>query len=397
MDRDALVLRNRKIAEAFHKMPPKHQIRYGLLRAVALLPISHGPSPKREKILLIRPDHLGDVLLTTPAIHALRHAAPAAEIHALVGPWSAGVLADNPDLDAVITLDFPGFNRSGNPNLGSPYQLAWTTARQLRKVGYSSAVILRPDHWWGALVAFLAGIPQRIGHHHRDTVPFLTDPIQITERHAVMQSVRLMAQWAGQIPTADLSYQFHYPDAATDFIEDYLTQHDINRGDRLFCIHPGAGTWVKRWTGRQWAEVADMLTDQLDAQAIITGTDSESHLAQEIAAYMTHQPIIATGDTDIPQLAALFDRALVVLGPDSGPLHLAAAVNAPTVALFGPADRAEFAPWGPAAHHHTLVGEIGCIACRVLDWGQDNPEHHPCVREISVGRVLEAARQVTAP
>jgi len=396
MDRDALVMRNRKIAEAFHSIPLQHHIRHGLLRGGALLPISKGQASQRERFLLIRPDHLGDMLLTTPAIHALRQAAPSAEIHALVGPWSAGVLADNPDIDAVITLDFPGFNRSGNPNLSSPYQLAWTTARQLRKMRYTSAVILRPDHWWGALVAFMAGIPQRIGHDQRDTAPFLTDVVQVQEPHAVMQSVRLMARWTGPITKTDLAYQFHYPDEATDFIDAYLSNRSISPTDRFFCIHPGAGTWVKRWTGRQWAQVADTLTDQLEATAILTGTDSESHLAQEIAAFMTHEPIIASGDTDIPQLAALFNRALVVLGPDSGPLHLAAAVDTPTVALFGPADRAEFAPWGPADRHQTLISDIGCIGCRVLDWGQDNPDYHPCVREISVGRVLEAARQVVS-
>ena len=99
------------------------------------------------------------------------------------------------------------------------------------------------------------------------------------------------------------------------------------------------------------------------------------------------------GDTNIGSLAALFERCDVVLGPDSGPLHLAVAVDAPTVALFGPADPVEFGSWGSRERHQVLYSNIGCRPCRVLDWGSDDLQYHPCVREISVGSVLEAARR----
>jgi ADP-heptose:LPS heptosyltransferase len=99
------------------------------------------------------------------------------------------------------------------------------------------------------------------------------------------------------------------------------------------------------------------------------------------------------GDTRVGQLAALFARARVVLGPDSGPLHLAAAVGAPTVTLFGPADPAEFGPWGSRQKHFVLTSDIGCRPCRVLDWGDDDPAFHPCVRDINAAQVLDAARR----
>ena len=88
------------------------------------------------------------------------------------------------------------------------------------------------------------------------------------------------------------------------------------------------------------------------------------------------------------------ERAKVVLGPDSGPMHLAAAVGTPTVALFGPADPLEFAPWGSKDKHIVLTSPIGCRPCRVLDWGDDMAKYHPCVNDITIGQVLEAARTV---
>jgi ADP-heptose:LPS heptosyltransferase len=109
---------------------------------------------------------------------------------------------------------------------------------------------------------------------------------------------------------------------------------------------------------------------------------------------MKQAAIIMAGDTRVNQLAALFQRAKVVLGPDSGPLHLAAAVQTPTVTLFGPADPIEFGPWGSPQKHMILTSDIGCRPCRVIDWTGDDLAYHPCVREITVARVLDAARRV---
>ncbi|PJF21424.1 MAG: glycosyltransferase family 9 protein [Phototrophicales bacterium] len=396
MDRDALVLRNRTMTEAFHAMPLKHHLRRWLLKSITVLPIPHQRPPDRERILLVRPDHVGDVLLATPALHALRVARPHAEIHMLVGPWSASVLETNDDVDTVLTLDFPGFNRSGNASLSSPYQLAWRTARYLRRIRYHSAVILRPDHWWGAMVTYLAGIPERIGYDLPDVGNFLTHALPHQRTHVVMENLRLLERWTGALTPDEVSLTFNVHETDQAYIQAYLQEWGVN-DQPYFCIHPGSGTWVKRWDAANWAQVADILSEQLDAVPIFTGGDHEMTLVQDIVARMTHTPCIMVGDTNIGQLAALFQNAKVVIGPDSGPLHLAAAVQTPTVALFGPADPAEFAQWGPAHQHYILTSDIGCRPCRVLDWGADHPDYHPCVREISVGRVLDAARRAVNP
>ena len=191
VDRQALVLRNQAMAKAFHRMSLKHRLRRALLHMMGAAPIPKATSPSVERILLIRPDHLGDVLLTTPAIHMLRTAYPKAEIHALVGPWSADVLSSYSEIDVVLTLPFPGFSRGPKLGLRAPYALALRSARQLRKIGYSSAIILRPDHWWGAMLAQWSGIPRRIGYDLPDVAPFLTDAVAHTHQHAVLQSTLL--------------------------------------------------------------------------------------------------------------------------------------------------------------------------------------------------------------
>lgn len=392
MDRESLVLRNQSMAEAFHQMPIKHYVRRYLIRSIARLPISEQKS-RSNRILLMRPDHLGDMLLTTPAIEALRSARPDIEIHALVGPWTAQILANYPQVDRVLTLPFPGFSRSPKESIRFPYQLALKSARHLRLIGYDSVVIFRPDHWWGAMLAFLAGIPDRIGYGLPDVAPFLTRSYDHKSEHVVQQNLNLVSHWTGKLDRHNVKLNFAISDEDKDFIDGYLSEWGISPEQKILCIHPGSGTWVKRWTADRWASVADTLSDQLDCVVVFTGGDHEMPLVDEITGQMTAKYCVMVGDTQVSQLAALYKRAQIVLGPDSGPMHLAVAVNTPTVTLFGPADPIEFGPWGSQNQHKMLHSDIACQPCRVLDWGGDNPEYHPCMRDISVGRVLDSARR----
>lgn len=392
MDRASLVERNKALTEAFHTIPIKHRIRHGLLKMLRMLPIFPYWGAA-DRILLIRPDHLGDVLLTTPALRALKQARPYTELHLLVGPWSAQVLTGLDEVDVVLTLPFPGFQRDDSQTLYSPYVQLARSARRLRLIGYRSAVILRPDHWWGAALAYLAGIPERIGYDLPDVAPFLTHLVSPLGDHAIRQNLHVVEKWTGKLPDEAIEYHIPVDSADVDYVIDYLRHWEINPENRLICIHPGSGTWVKLWQPEKWASVADTLAEQLDGQVVFTGGEKERALVQGIAAQMRHRPCIMVGDTRVEQLAALYSRASVVIGPDSGPLHLAAAVGAPTVALFGPADPQEFRPWGPSDRHFVITTEIGCRPCRILDWGDDSAEYHPCVREITIGQVLNAARQ----
>jgi heptosyltransferase-2/heptosyltransferase-3 len=268
------------------------------------------------------------------------------------------------------------------------------SARHLRRIGYTGAVILRPDHWWGAMLTKLGGIPERIGYDLPNVAPFLTRAVKHEHNHAVLQNLKLMEKWTGVIPPEKSHFYFPIETLDQAYIDGYLQEWGIEPHQPIFCIHPGTGTWVKHWQEDRWASVADILTDQFEARVVLTGSHNELPLVRRIAGQMKRTPVIAAGDTRIGQLAALFNRARVVLGPDSGPLHLATAVGVPTVALFGPADPVEFGSWGSPQKHMVLTSDIGCRPCRVLDWAGDEPQYHPCLREITIARVLDAARRV---
>ncbi len=395
MDREALVRRNIALTNAYHRQPLKHQLRQQLLNMLGALPIPTS-KPIQNRLLLIRPDHLGDLLLTTPALHWLRQVKPDLQIHMLVGSWAADVLLENPDIDQVITFPFPGFAKTEKANVQAPYMQLIQAARMIRQIGYSSAIVLRPDHWWGALLAKLAGISHRIGYDLPETRRFLDQRVTWVNEHAVLQNTRLIARAVQQpMPEiADLALNLPITATRREQITHYLDQRGIDQEKPLIIIHPGSGAASKLWNEDSWAWVGATLAEQLEGTLLFTGSDAEAQLIHRIQALTQQQSYSLAGDTNVHTLAALYERAAIVLGPDSGPLHIAAAVKTPSVTLFGPADPAEFGAWGNPARHAIITSTIGCRPCRILDWRGDDPENHPCVREITPAAVLEAARRV---
>jgi len=392
LDREALVRRNRRLAAALNQPSRKHRLRNSLLRLIAGAPIKPNDGDA-GRVLMIRPDHFGDMLLMTPAIKALKRGRPELSIHVLCGPWCAELLENYEEADRVLTLPFPGFQRDGGVR-GNPYKLALQSARQLRRIGYDSALIMRPDHWWGALLATLAGIPQRIGYDLPGVSPFLTAARPLEHQHVVLQNLRLVEAMGLSCPSESIQLEFPLRPVDRDGIDATLADLGIAGERRVVCIHPGSGAASKAWPPEKWARVADAVVNSTAAAIVFTGTAAEKAMIDDIVRRMPGEAASLAGLTNAGQLAALYRRSLAVLGVDSGALHMAAAVHKPTVTLFGPADPIEFAPWGEARRHAVVTADIACRPCRILDWRADDPEFHPCVREISVGQVLEALQRV---
>lgn len=401
--REKIVARNQARAEAIHREGVRGTLRRWLLRGyAALMRPSDAYEPVPGSVLLIRPDHLGDVILTLPAIQALKRAAPALTFVALCGPWGAGVLGRCEALTRVLTVPFPAFTREPKASFFAPYRLLSDSARRLRALRFETAFMMRPDHRWGAALANLAGIPNRIGYDLPGVAPFLTHAAPFEPDHAARLNLRLVRHWlrTANPDAADrvaLDARADFPVDAEDaaYIESYLEVGGIAPGTRLIALHPGAGTEVKRWAAEKWATVIGALADSaknVPFVLVLTGTLKERPLAGEIAGRVRVPVVNAAGDTDIGQLAALFAHADLALGPDSGPLHLAAAVGTPTVRLFGPASVEEFGPWGDRQIAITSGWE--CAPCRVLDWSGDDIAYHPCVRDIDPNPVIAAARRL---
>ena len=382
----------------------RQRVRLLLLRLIPYLtwPLklrrSH-PFIRSPSVALIRPDHLGDLLFTTPAIRLLREAFPQARITYLVGPWSRAVIENNPHVDEIALCPFPGFTRQKKQSVSEPYVILLRYARQLRQQGFDLAIILRFDHWWGALLAYLAGIPNRVGYDIAEVRPFLTDVVPYSSgRHEVEQNLALVEGVSGfGFRVSGCPLEFYSTAEDVVFAKGYLAGHGVEDGDLLVGIHPGAGAQVKLWRNEAWAQVADALAQRYEAKVILTGSAEETLLCRAIADEMTTKPIVAAGETSLGGLAAIMARCRLVIGVDSGPLHLAVALSAPTVHLFGPVDSRAFGPWGDPANHIVVTSDnsrMDCIPCNRLDYAPAELHQHPCVRNITVEQVLEAVERL---
>ncbi len=400
--------------------------RLGLLR---LWGRRYGSSPAAlppRRILVIRPDHLGDLLFATPALHLLRTNFPEAHIAALIGPWGEAVLAGNPDIDEILTCPFPGFSRQPKTHPLTPYRLLQAESHRLAQRSFDLALVLRFDHWWGAWLAAAAGVPNRIGYAIDEMRPFLTRAIPyVRGRHEVVQNLALaLAAGEGEWFAANskrltvndgwstVHGQRSVASSGDDFDSEWRLRFAMTVEDEaaaavllpaagrpLVAIHPGSGAAVKRWRAAAWAELARRLAGEHGAQVVFTGSSGEAALIDPVLGLVAAGPPLATtpvslaGQTSLGVLGALYRRCALVIGPDSGPLHLAVAVGAPTVHLYGPVDRRTFGPWGSPQRHAVVTSDWACVPCNRLDWPERSLAEHGCMRDIGVEQVLAAARE----
>jgi ADP-heptose:LPS heptosyltransferase len=376
----------------------RQQLRLALLRLAGAAHREHAAAPVSgppKRILLIRPDHLGDLLFCTPALHALRAAWPAAHITACVGPWSAAILRHNRDVDTVRTLPFPGFARQAGQGPWQPYRLLWHEGQRLRDEHFDLAIVLRFDHWWGAWLAQRAGIPQRVGYAVAECQPFLTQAVPYqTGRHEVVQNLALIEAVMRQRIAAPARLTFPIPADAQAWVHTWRAAAGLAEQPYV-VVHPGAGAPVKLWPAPAWAGVIDGLRDR-GLPVVLTGGAAERDLVAGITGQV-HGPVHAlAGATDLDQLAALMQQSCLTVGLDSGPLHLAVAVGVPTVHLYGPVATATFGPWGDPARHRVLTSDWACVPCNRLDFAAAELPRHPCVRALTPGSVLQAIDEVLA-
>jgi lipopolysaccharide heptosyltransferase II len=314
-----------------------------------------------QKFLVVNMNYMGDALLTTPAIAALRRANPGARIDTVVGAGAAAdVLRDNPNIDQVIARTERG---------------SWGRCMQLYKLlreGEYTDVIVLPALPAYALAAFLAGTPVRTGAANRGMNQFLTHLRHSSARH--MADVMLDTVPCPPEARPDerrLTVAVSQDTQRTAQL--LLSQVKADAGTPIVAINVGATRPQKRWTAEGFARTIEGLK-QCACVLVGAGRD-DAALAEEIDRLL--QGPRATnliGKTDVKQLAALLSRCDVLVTADSGSMHLAVAVGTPTVALFGSTDPEVTGPYddrsrviykklncAPCLNHPTCGGRFDCM------------------------------------
>jgi lipopolysaccharide heptosyltransferase II len=333
-----------------------------------------------DRILVRATNWVGDAVMSLPALRALRQRFPQAHISILAKPWVADLYRREPFCDELI----PYTPRSATEK--------WTAARALRSRHFDTAILLQ-NAFEAAAIAYVAGIPERIGYSRDGRGFLLTRAIPVPKPGEIPRHERFyyleMLRRAGildVLPSNDVIRLEGAPAARVAGLERF---RQLGLGDIVIGVSPGAayGT-AKRWLPDRFAESASLIANELGASVAVFGSKEERDLCQYVVGE-TDMPIKNfAGETTLAEFIDLAAACRVYLTNDSGAMHIASALGVPTVAIFGATDDQTTGPTGALAK--VVREQVECSPCLK----RECPIDHRCMTRVSAARVAETALEL---
>ena len=352
-----------------------------------------------RRILAVRLDNLGDVLVTTPALRAIKESLPEAALTLLASPIGAQMGRLNRDVDDVIVYRAPWMDPWHTLPRDSAREQATIVA--LKERAFDAAVIFtsfRQSPLPAAYLCYLADIPLRAAASIDGPGSLLTTRHKHPERmmHEVERGLDLVG--ALGLGTDDRDLVLTLPDAARSGADALLTEWGVaaDRADRhgpLVVVHPGCTMPARTYPWEMFAEAAEGLVARLGATVVLTGSGDERDLTEWVRGHMSEHYCsrvhLAAGTLPFPAFGALIDAADLVVTNNTGPMHMAAALKTPVVALFALTNPPE--QWGPwRVPHRQLYHDVPCRIC----YSRVCPYAHECLRLVSPPMVVAAAQEL---
>jgi predicted lipopolysaccharide heptosyltransferase III len=335
-----------------------------------------------QNILVIKLRYLGDVLLATPVLRALRERFPQARLTAAVNRGTEDMLKGSPDIDDVLVVE-----RTGPAG-------QWQFIRELRRRRFDCVVDLT-DGDRSAVMAFCSGASVRIGlneeHRWRGLLYTQVAAPRAEAVHRIEHDLEALRPpgiepEAGR-PVLHISREEEAEAAA---LLDEISGESLSGGSKpLVMLQPGARYWFKAWPAERFVALADRLAQKYSCRVLIGGDPREREPAEMIRAQAASKPVVLAGQTTVRQYAAILKRCALFVGNDNGPMHMAAALDVPVVALFGPSNPAE---WGPrGGRTEVLYKGLDCRACfhPTCTRGEES-----CMKQISVAEVVNRVERL---
>jgi ADP-heptose:LPS heptosyltransferase len=339
-----------------------------------------------RRILVVRLDNLGDVLLATPAIHAIRHSLPSASITLLASPVGAQIADLNDDIDGVLVCQAPWTDpwRTLPQDPGREQQVI----QRVRDGRFDAAVIFtsyRQSALPAAYLCYLAGIPLRLAACTDGPGSLLTTRHQHPDRmmHEVERGLDLVGAVGFTTDCTDLVLRV--PPEVRQRLRAILPLIRSEGTGPLIVVHPGCSMPARTYSWERYADVCDVAAQRLGATVVLTGSEDERDLVGRIAARAVCRPVPLAGELSFPMFCALIEAADAVITNNTGPMHLASALKTPVVALFALTNPPE--QWGPwKVPHRQLYRETPCRLC----YSRICPRGHECL-DIAADDVVDAA------
>jgi len=329
------------------------------------------------KTLIIQTAFFGDLVLTLPLIQSAKKNL-GSDMYVLCIPSTKDILEGHPSVDGIIVSDKKGKDK-GLLNL-------FKFGNFLKKENFDLVIVPHPS-FQSAFLSYLSGSKRRIGLSNNPGRIFFTDIVPFDkEKHQLERYLDILLP-LGICPQNEKTV-IH-----TDKQDEKWADDALGNESFLIGINPGSIWATKRWLPERFAEVADKIISMRGGKAIIVGGSGDINTADLVERHMSSKPLNFTGKTTLKQLSALIKRCRIFITNDSGPMHIAAAFDVPTVAIFGPTIK-EFG-FSPYSKNSIVVEKnIPCRPCGKHGPKRCPKKHFKCMREITVESVLNAARNM---
>jgi len=338
-----------------------------------------------KRILIIRTDKIGDLVLSTPVIKAVRDAYPDSYIAAVVRPYAHEIIKGSPYLDEIITYDK---EKNGK---GILWDIKFIL--KLRKKKFDLALVLHPKNRVH-IITFLSGIPERVGYDKKLGC-LLTKKIPHLKQYGLKHEIDYtldIVRYIG-IEPKEKSLYVTVDKEAKKKIGDMFAMNGISESDLVVTIHPGSSCFSKRWDARHFAKVADSLVLQRrNAKIIIIAGPHDKCFGDRVAELMKAKNMNLSGKTTVSEMVCILKRSGLFISNDSGPVHIACAVGTPTISIFGRSDRG-LSPerWAPIGKKDVaLHKDVGCEICL----SHNCKLGFKCLEAISEEEVIAAAEKI---
>lgn len=343
-----------------------------------------------RKILCVRLDALGDVIMTGPALRALKQSVPDCHITLLTSASGAHAGRLMPCVDDVWSYEAPWMKGSHADRSAAADR---ALISRLRLGAFDAALVFTvysQNPLPAALMCWLADIPLRIAHCRENPYHLLTDWIPEPEpesyiRHEVRRQLDLVSHIGAEATNERLFLQL--PGASFDRLDEILGPLR-RRIDEAVVIHAGATAESRRYPAEQWAVAADRLAQAWKGPIIFTGVESERPLVESIRSRMNAFTYSVVGELKLPEFAALLSRARVLIANNTGAVHVAAAVGTPVVDLYA-LTNPQHTPW--LVPHRVLFHDVPCKYCYKSTCPQG---HHECLRFVTPDEIVDAAAEL---
>jgi lipopolysaccharide heptosyltransferase II len=344
-----------------------------------------------KRVLCVRLDALGNVLMTTPALRALKEASPNRRLTLLTSPAGAEAGRLVPEIDEIIVYEAPWVKATP---LRDDSCREFAIADLLKDQAYDAAIIFTvytQDPLPAAFLCYLADIPLRLAYCHENPYQLLTHWIPDPEpqqrlRHEVQRQLDLGAAVGARAGRPGLSLRVS--DTAFQRVRRLLDHAGLDGRRPVTVVHPGASAPARRYPPESFARAAALLAHQTDTQIVFTGTRQEIELISGIQSLMEAPSTSLAGRLDLEGLAALLSLSSLLVVNNTGPAHVAAAVGTPVVVLYA-LTNPQHTPWGVPSR--VLYHDVPCRFCNKSVCPQG---HHQCLRSVAPEAVAAAAREL---